>query len=246
MTCDVACHLIDDYLDDQLSQRERQRLERHIADCPRCAGELRGRLTLDRSLRHALTASVQHLQLASAPSRAIIQTIEGGVRQPLWPGRLLQSVPMMAGAFAVLLLLVGLFLLLGRIPVPGETQPSVVLPAGHPALSVNRDRVSIEPRAMVPGDPFTITVPVDSNWPLPIDTTRCDLDISGPTGRYRFALVMQGPLPSRGTSILRVTPAILDAPCQEQYQIAPTDIFSAPGVYTFRITVFSPALTPSE
>lgn len=246
MTCDVASHQIDDYLDDQLDQHERRRLERHFEDCPRCAEELRGRIGLDRGVRHALATSVQHLQLASGPSRAIVQAIEGGARYSLWPERILQSALTMAGAFVVVLLLVGLVFLLGRIPAPGEMQPSIVLPAGRPALSVDRDRISIEPRVMAPGDQFTITVPVDSNWPQPIDTTRCDLDISGPSGRYRFALLMKGPLPSRGTSILQVTPAILADPCQDRYQIAPADIFSAPGVYTFRITVFSPVVAPSR
>jgi anti-sigma factor RsiW len=34
MSCDLAGYLMDDYLEDDLSDHDRQRLEKHLASCP--------------------------------------------------------------------------------------------------------------------------------------------------------------------------------------------------------------------
>jgi hypothetical protein len=43
-----------------------------------------------------------------------------------------------------------------------------------------------------------------------------------------------------------VTPELLAAPCERQYQIAPIEIFRVPGVYTLRATLFNPLSTPGQ
>jgi hypothetical protein len=49
-------------------------------------------------------------------------------------------------------------------------------------------------------------------------------------------------LPAHGVSIFRVTPELLAKPCEEQYLIEPTEVFSLPGVYTLRVTLSDPVV----
>ena len=95
---------------------------------------------------------------------------------------------------------------------------------------------------MQPYDPFALTVFLESDLSQPLDSIRLDLDISGPSGFYRFGLAVKGPLPAPGVSIFRVTPELLADACQEQYLMAPVDLFGAPGVYTLRVTLFDPVV----
>jgi hypothetical protein len=96
---------------------------------------------------------------------------------------------------------------------------------------------------MEPSEPFTMTVFLQSDLPQPLDAVRLDLEITGPTGFFRFGLAVKGPLPAHGVSIFRVTPETLAKPCEEQYLISPTDVFSLPGTYTLRVTLFDPVVT---
>jgi hypothetical protein len=246
MKCDLVCHLIDDYLGNQLSQRDCQRLEKHVADCPHCTEELRDRLAFERSVRQALAASVQHLQLAPDASRGIVQAVDSGLQQTVWSYDAMRVVRMVAGVAVVALLLVGLSFYWGRIPTPLEVQQVIRPPVSRPALAVNRNHISIDPPSMQPGEMFTVTVPIQSDHLPSFRAIRCDLDITGPTGDFHFVLVLQGPLPVRGVSVLQVTPDVLAAACQDQYQMSPADIFGAPGVYTLRITLFSPVVPPVQ
>lgn len=246
MTCDLVCLLIDDFLDKRLSKREHQRLEEHISACPRCARELNDRLAFERTMRQSLATSVQHLQLSSAASRRTIQSVESGARQSPWSFRAVRLMPMMAGTLGVTLLLASLLLLLGHIPIPVGVQRAILSPASKPALFVDRSDISIAPQHIQPGDLFTVTVPIHSDFFRPVDTVRCILEITGPSGDYRFAVTAQGPFPSHGISILHLTPELLAIPSREQYQISPTDILSAPGAHTFRVTIFSPAVSPAQ
>jgi hypothetical protein len=118
--------------------------------------------------------------------------------------------------------------------------------ASQPALSLDRADITIEPGYTQPGDLFTVTVPIHSDMVRSLDSVRTNLDIDGPSGQYRFAVSAQGPFPTQGISVLNVTPALLAAPCEEQYQISPSEILSAPGVYTFRVTIFSPLTTDEQ
>ena len=253
MTCEFASHLMDDYLDSQLSQRDRQRLEKHMAACPRCADELGDRLAFERWLRQALSASVQHLQPSPDANRRVIRAVEGDVPHPRWPHHPVRVARVMAGVVAVILLLVGLFTVLVRIPLPSDEQRANLPLTSRLALSLQTrpeeagvGEIFVGPQYIQPGDLFTITVPIENDRFQSAGTIRFDLEISGPTGDYRFGLAAKGPLPARGVSVLRVTPDILADLCQEQYQISLTDILNAPGAYTFRVTMFSPAVAPSQ
>jgi hypothetical protein len=247
MTCDSASHLIDDLLGDQLSRREHQRLEEHLSACPYCAEILRERLAFEQRLQQALTASVHQLQLAPDTSRGMLQAVESNLQQRAWRFKVLPVARVMVGALAAVLLGLGLLLLAERVPVPSMGgQQTARSPVRQPALSVDQSSISFEPHHMVHGDRFTVTIPIESNLPQDVDTVRCDLEISGPTGQYRFALFMQGPLPARGLSIIQVTPELLARPSQDQYHLSPAQIFGLPGAYTFRVTVFSPVAATSQ
>lgn len=246
MNCDLACHLLDDYVDHRLRRRERERLELHLSDCPQCTEELRERLGFERAVQQALTASVQRLELAPEISRGMVQAVEQGLRQPAWSHQALRGVRLFAGAVIVALLLFSLSLLLGRIPIPAEVHQAIRPPTSQPALSLARDGILVEPSRIQPGDPFTVTVPIHSSQLQSLDGVRSNLEINGPTGNYRFALALQGPVPARGVSILQVTPDMLAGPSQQQYQIPPEEILGVPGIYTFRVTIFSPVVLPVE
>jgi hypothetical protein len=247
MNCDSAGRLLDDLTGDQLSRRERQRLEDHLSSCPRCAKILRERLVLEQRIRQALTASVLQLRLPPGASRATILAVERSFQKPGWRLRLRPIAQVLAGVAAAALLFLGMLLLSERVPIPPLAgQQTAHSPVIRPALSVDQDRISFEPVNMAPGDRFTVTVPIESNLLQAIDAVRCDLEISGPTGQYRFALFMQGPLPARGLSIIQVTPELLAGPSREQYQLSPDQIFGLPGAYAFRVTVFSPMVASSQ
>lgn len=243
MSCDLAGYLMDDYLEDDLSDHDRQRLEKHLKSCSRCAGELDDRLVFERRLRQALVASVQHVQLKPEASRRILQAIEPGGPRPAWSdsaGPLFRLIPAM---IVVALMLAGLVLLFGQFPVPSKVERVVLSPASRPAAALDLGGLVVEPKRIQAGDLFTVTVPIDGGLFRDTDMIRGNLDINGPTGRYHFAFDLPGPWPAVGPSVFMVTPGVLVAPCQEQYQISPGDILRAPGVYKFRVTIFGPATT---
>ncbi len=124
---------------------------------------------------------------------------------------------------------------LTNVPPPAPSE------LGQPALSMTRGETLVEPQPLQPGEAFTITVFLHTVSPTPLGSARVDLDVDGPTGYYRFALAVKGPLPANGVSVLRVTPDVLEAPCREKYLITPADIFRAPGVYTVRVILVNPA-----
>jgi hypothetical protein len=237
MSCDLTGHLLDDYLDNQLGQRDRQRLESHLSVCPRCTDELQERLAFERTLRHALTSAVQHLQLTPDLSRRVLWALDNNARQPMWQSYATRAAQVMAGVAVATLLLAGMFLLLGRVPTSSGIQPVSFPPAGRSFLSLDRGDIFVEPEALRPGDLFTVTVPIDDRRLRPLDMLYCDLDIRGPTGRYRYGLAVRGPLPEHGTVILQVTPGLLASPSQERYNMAVQDILSMPGVYHLRVTL---------
>jgi hypothetical protein len=259
MNCDSADHLLDGYVEDELSQRDRYLLQRHLAHCARCADELRRRPAFEREVRRALDTSAGTLRLSSGASARIVEAAEESLQRAIWSRRALFIFQLMSGAVVVVLLLVGMFALVGRIPVPSHLGPIVLSPAirrvlFHPqedtlpvgatslpqpttALDSSLPHASllVEPRDMQPGEPFTISLSLLSDSSRPIKAARLGLEIDGPTGFYRFDLAMKGPLPAHGMSIFQITPALLVKPCEEQYLISPTDIFRLPGVYTVRV-----------
>jgi anti-sigma factor RsiW len=186
MSCDLTGHLLDDYLDHQLSQRERQRLENHISVCARCAEELQERLALERALRQALTSAVQHLQLTPELSRRILWALDSSARQPMWYGYATRAAQIMAGVGVVILLLAGMFLLLGRVRTPSGVQQVGLPQVNRAFLSLDRGNIFVEPGTLHPGDLFTVTVPIDDRRLRPLEVLHCNLDIRGPSGRFGY------------------------------------------------------------
>jgi hypothetical protein len=238
---------MEDLTGDQLSRRERQRLEEHLTSCSSCAKVLHEQVALEQRIQMALAASVHKLQVPANASRVMIQEVESSLQQTRWRFRIRPVAQVMAGVLAVALMVLGLLVLSENIPIPSaggqQTSHSRTI---EPALSVDQNSISFEPAKMVPGDRFTVTIPIESNLLQRVDAVRCDLEIEGPTGQFRFALFIQGPLPARGLSVIQVTPELLAEPSQDQYQMTPDEIFGLPGAYAFRVTLFSPMVASSQ
>jgi hypothetical protein len=276
VNCRQACHLIDDYAENQLGRYERQRLETHLESCPSCVEELRLRSAFERTLWQALASSVQPRTVSPATSARMIQEARGSLHRSIRNNRIGMATQLVASVVAVVLVLVGVLFWLDGIPFPSGLNPVVLFPQnqltlagqrpititpvdqpdlaqvpppdlselGQPTLAMTRGETLVEPQPLRPGEAFTITVFLHTVSPTPLRTARVDLDVSGPTGYYRFALAVKGPLPANGVSVLRVTPDVLDTPCREKYLIAPADIFRSAGVYTVRVILVNPADMP--
>jgi hypothetical protein len=261
MKCDLASHLIDDYLENRLSQRDRANLDEHLARCARCAQELYRRPTFERDVRKALTASVLPLRLEPTASRKIIQVSQDSLQRAIRFNRYAVAMRAGAGALAAILVVVGLLFLTGRILGPEQLEsithlPGIKLPLEKlqitdlPAQDLQASQgtsadveswthgdLFVQPWNLQSGEPFTMTVILDSNMPQSLDDVHLNIDVNGPSGYYHFVLDVKGPLPAHGVSVLRVTPELLAAPCQEQYLISPADIFDVPGAYAVRVTL---------
>ncbi len=266
MNCELADRLLDHYLENELGQRDRHLLEKHLAGCRHCAGELRRRPAFERDVRRTLAASVAPLTLSSDASLRIVKAAEQSWRRAVWSHRVMVTFQLVSGTVVAALLVVGLLAWLGQIPVPAHLTPTALFPTTRLPLSPSYpDRVSsrmdvgprldattvnqlprasfrIEPRDLHARQPFTMTVFLDSDLPEPLERLRLNLDVSGPTGSYGFGWLVIGPVPANGVSKFRVTPDLLAEPCQRQYLISPEDIFSLPGVYTVQLSLFEPVV----
>lgn len=264
MNCDLAVSLIDDYIEQGLSRRDCLLLEKHFARCTRCAEEWRRRPAFERDVRRALAASVSPLYLSSEASTRIVQAASESLSRATWAQRRILTLRLLGGAVAAVLVLVGFLSLMGDLPAASHLRPvalvpasklilsrtgfDTLLPANQPAMrltatshaSLPQASLLIEPWRLKPQQPFTMTVLLQSDLPQPLEAVQLDLDITGPTGFYSFGLAVKGPLPAHGVSVFRVTPDLLVEPAQEQYLMAPSDVFRLPGVYTFRLTVSDP------
>ena len=270
MNCDLASHLIDDYLENRLSQRDRHCLEEHFSRCSRCVAELHRRPAFERDIRQALAASVLPFRVSPVASRRIVQASQDSLHQAVRLNGVIFALRATAGVLAAVLLVVGLLFLLGGMLGPSQLesigllpsiklllsgQRSIILPTeDQPVLQGTSSSLAswadgdllVEPLQLRAGEPFTMTVLLNSDMPGPLDNIHLNLDISGPTGYYHFVMAVRGPLPAHGVSILRVTPDLLTGPCQEQYLVSPVEIFGAPGVYDVRVTLSARLPRPSD
>jgi hypothetical protein len=272
VNCSLVRHLIDGYLDNELSLHQRSGLEAHLASCATCSAELSGRASLDRTLRRALGAQVHSRVLPPAVSARIVAEAQASLPRAIRSHRAGLAVQALAGLAAVALVLVGLSSLLAHGPLPAALNPVRLLPAKQlflagrqvaedapirelqpsdpAALAASPDgedlgalsllASSVDPDVMHPGDQFAITLLLQNDLPFSVDRVRFDLDLSGPTGYYRFPLSVRGPFPANVVSVIQITPAVLEAQCQERYLISPTEIFGIAGNYKLRFTLFSP------
>src|SRR5690606_21260358 len=76
VNCEAVGHLMDDLLDNALSQRELELLEEHLVRCPRCRSELRQRPAFERGIRRALATSVQPMALPSAFGQGLVDAAQ--------------------------------------------------------------------------------------------------------------------------------------------------------------------------
>lgn len=272
MNCSLVDCLIDDYIDNELSPRERKQLESHLVSCARCTDELRHRSALDRSVRQALGASVQHSYLPAAAGDRFVQAAQHRLRRDIWRHRVGSAGQVLMSVLAAVLVVVGLSAAVDRLslspvlnpvtlfpvkqlvlsgqrlanvspdagPDPRELQPTVPSLRTQPGLSLGSSGTFVDPEPLLPGQPFTITLLLHSNLRQPLESAQFDLEISGPTGYFRFPLSVSGPLPARGIALVRVTTDVLAGQCQDRYMISPTSIFRVPGAYKLRFTVYSP------
>jgi hypothetical protein len=263
---------MDDYLEKRLSRYDARQLERHLSLCSTCAEELRDRPRFERTIRHALAASVHQNYLSAEASIRIVREAQDKMRRAVWSNRVVRAARIAGSAVAVSLVLVGLFFLLRGFPAESDADTVTLFPVEYlhrfdrqpgarviidgqgpsspqsddlfstssPALSLGNNDVVIEPWMLQPGDTFTITMFLHTNLVKPLLSVRFDLDVNGPTGYYSFDVTVKGHLPSRGVSVLQITPDILAASSREKYLIAPNEIFSKPGVYTVSIFLYSP------
>jgi hypothetical protein len=246
MSCDLAGHLMDDYLEDDLSDHDRQRLEKHLSSCPDCAQELRDRLTFERSVRQALMTSVQHIQLAPEASKGVFRAVENSAPRPAWVDVAGEFARMIPGLAATGLLLVAVLFVLGRIPMPSRVQRVVLPLASRPTEALAPSGLIVEPPRIHPGDLFTVTLPIEGALFQDVRTIRGNLTIDGPTGQYSFVFDVPGPVPASGGVVVQVTPAVLAGPCRRQYEMSPAELLRAPGLYSFRVALFesNAALAP--
>ncbi len=261
MNCDLAWRLIDDYLRGELGHRDRNLLEKHVARCARCAAELRRRPAFERDLRRALASSVHPIVLSPDAGARMVQAAEQSLQRGIRSQRISVTFRWVASTVVALLLVVGLFSLAERLPMPhpfnrlalfpenrllfSDADPTALSAAEQPAdqyvaaSSGGKPRVTLlfSPQNLRPSGPYTMTVFLENETPHALESVRFDLDISGPTGSYRFGWVVQGPVAAHDASAVRLTTDLLALPCEEQYQIAPSDLFGQAGVYTLRLTL---------
>jgi hypothetical protein len=276
VNCSLARQLLDDCLGNALATGDRRRLDEHLASCPACVSELHRRSALDRTLQQAIGASGQHWDLPAHVSTRMIREAQVILRRSVRLNHARSIAQGVASLAALALVLIGLSVVVGRLPLPSSLNPVALLPArqlalmgwrpatikpeepldsmlaqpvppspnNQTALSLISDKSLIEPQPMFPGEPFTMTLLLHSSLPMPLETARFDLEISGPTGYFRFPLTVDGPVPAGGISLLRVTPGVLESLCQQKYLMSPAALFNAPGVYRLRVTLFSPVVKP--
>jgi len=157
VNCSLVDGLIDDYIDSELSPRERSQFEAHLASCQRCLGELRRRSALDRSLRQALGAAVQHRYLSPATSSRSVQLAQQQLGRSIWLHRMGSLGQAAAGLVIAILVLVGVFAALDRLSLPTGLNPITLLPVKH-LVSSGRQIVEVSPDAQ--WDPEGLQPPV--------------------------------------------------------------------------------------
>jgi len=246
MNCDLTCFLLDDYLENRLSRYDRQQMEQHLATCAHCARELRLRPAFENTMWRGLAAAVHDRRLSPEASQRIIRAAQAARRQAAWSQRAIQAGQAVLGLAALALVLFGFLFLIDQLrssPQQG-VQPSALREHAADSVSIVRipdNALHFEPWPLRAGQPFTITLFLTSDQAEPGHAVGVDLDVSGPTGHYAFALPVRGPFAAGSVSALEVTPDTLAALCRAQYAIAPTQIFRLPGTYRVRAVLHGPS-----
>ncbi len=140
MRCSRAQRKLEAYLGGETGERERERLERHLAGCERCSRVLeraRQMKAVVRGVRASELPAGFHARLMSRAAEQSAEPAPGGLLGRL---RCMPSMPMplRAGAVGAVLVAVGAGVLIGRDMWRMENRP----PAGQAQL-VAADPVSI-------------------------------------------------------------------------------------------------------
>jgi hypothetical protein len=151
MNCEIACHLMDDYVQKRLSRYDVRRLEQHLSRCLSCAQELRDRPLFERAIRQSLAVSVQQRQLSAEASLRIVREAQGTMRRAIWSNHAYRLVRLAGSAAAMCLVLVGLFFLLRAVPGKSDTNTITLFPVRQ-----------LSPADRQPGARFTLD---DPTWP---------------------------------------------------------------------------------
>jgi hypothetical protein len=243
MSCDLACSLMDEYLENRLSHRDQERIKEHIDRCPRCRQELEGRQALDHLLRYRLAASVSGLQLPREAGYRIVRAAERSAQRALWSKRLMAGGQITLGLAAVIVLMVGLIYSLGRVPTPLEQATVEVAAPEDTDLRRQQDSIWFEPAPLRAGDPFTVTLRLHNETSQSLTGGLVTLSLKrvrGSGSGYRFSVPLDVSLgPGEGWEV-QFTPQNLRPVCLQIYQIEPNDLLAEPGVYSFRVT-YQPA-----
>jgi hypothetical protein len=229
MNCEHACLLIDDYLKGQLSRYERQRLEEHLAFCPGCVDEVRGRSAFDHTIWQALAASVENQSLSPEASDRIVRAAQASTRHGIWSSHALLAVRMVATLAVALLVVAGLFVLTDRVPSPMGTSKVTLLPVLQLALS-ELSPVTLAPtnQPTLPEKPVLDTEPVDQPvLSLKAGDLRIEPSDLSPSEWFTITLVLRSELPQP------VDTAHLDL-----------EVSGPPGNYRFPLTVEGPLPAP--
>lgn len=140
MKCPDALHLLDDYLDEELTAETRSEFEGHLRRCPECRRELESlQSLLDRT--HELEAEIR-------PARDLWPGIETRVRDLTAPDR--QWWSQLAAAAVILVIL--------SIPLsvwwagrqPSETEATIEIGASDRGLAVQANLARSEDGVMLP------------------------------------------------------------------------------------------------
>ncbi len=239
MNCDLACGLMDEYLENRLSHRDQERIEEHLSRCARCRQELEGRLSFEELLRHRLTASVGSLRLPRERGHRIVRAAQRSAQRALWSKRLITGGQLALGVAAVILLMAGLVYSRGRIPAPLQQTQVNVVAATDVGLQRQEDSVGIEPARLVAGEAFTVTLRLrnETHRSLTEGVVGLTVERAAASGSgYRFGVPLGRPVQPGERWEVQLTPQSLRQVCLREYGIEPADLLAEPGVYTFRVT----------
>lgn len=120
MKCHTAETKLSEYVDDALGQEERRALESHLAECSECRREL---AALQRTAE-AIRALPRHAAPSGFASRLMERVRAEDAAHASAP-RMISLWPRLAAAAAVLLIVAGAILVVGRRGMPGTSAPAL-------------------------------------------------------------------------------------------------------------------------
>lgn len=125
------------YLDGELSERERARVEAHLADCPRCQAELEELQALQDEVGATYDAALSPIELSYAATQRIRERLQQAAERPGWWWQLRRNWGMLAQAALALVMIVAFVGTYQMVNVP-LAQPQQALVLGQRELAPGR------------------------------------------------------------------------------------------------------------